>query len=54
MSGCKMEEEEEGAGETVECGALEALEAAWPQAQGSELDLKQRERAWQRRWKMRL
>ena len=49
-----MEEEGEGAGETGECGALEALEAAWPQAQVSELGLKQREKAWQRRWKMRL
>ena len=54
MSGCKTEEEGEGAGETGECGALEALEAAWPQAQVSELGLKQREKAWQRRWKMRL
>ena len=54
VNGCKMGEEGEGAVETGECGALEALEAAWPQAQGSELGLKQRERAWQRRWKMRL
>ena len=48
-----MEEEEEGAGETGECGALVALEAAWTQAQGSELGLKQ-SLAWQRRWMMRL